>query len=96
MLLVDKSLRAALALPDPSAWPLHCLRHAFEGGLGSPKTRGEVLMLGLSVTLLLVALLAAFLGFGGIAGTAAGLAKIAFFVFLVLAVLSFFFRGARV
>ena len=48
-------------------------------------------MLGLAITLLVVALIAAFLGFGGIAGTAAGLAKLAFFVFIVLAVLAFLF-----
>lgn len=48
-------------------------------------------MLGLALTLLIVALIAAVLGFGVVAGTAAALAKLAFFVFLVLAVLAFIF-----
>ncbi len=49
-------------------------------------------MLGLSITLLIIALVAALLGFTTIAGAAVGVAKIVFFVFLVLFVLSLFFR----
>ena len=52
-------------------------------------------MLGLTVTLLIIALIAAVLGFGGIAGTAVELAKIAFFVFLVLFLISLLFGGVR-
>lgn len=52
-------------------------------------------MLGIAITLLIVALIAAVLGFGGIAGTATGLAKIAFFVFLALAILGFFMGRTR-
>ena len=56
---------------------------------------GERVMLGLAVTLLIIALIAAVLGFGGIAGTAVGLAKIVFFVFLVLFLISLLFGGFR-
>ncbi|MDE1171065.1 MAG: DUF1328 domain-containing protein [Verrucomicrobium sp.] len=52
-------------------------------------------MLSLTVTFLVIALIAAALGFGGIAGTAAGIAKICFFVFLVLFVVSLLFGGRR-
>ena len=52
-------------------------------------------MLGLVVTLLIIALIAALLGFGGIAGAAVGMAKIVFFVALVLLVVSLLFGGLR-
>ena len=52
-------------------------------------------MLGLSVTLLIIALVAALLGFTAIAGAAVGIAKIVFFIFLVLFVLSLLFRRRR-
>ena len=56
-------------------------------------------MLGLALTLLIIALIAAVLGFGGIAGTAVGLAKIIFFVaiilFLISAVFGYSRRGSR-
>ena len=39
-------------------------------------------MLGLVISLLVIALIAAALGFGGIAGAAAGIAKIIFFIFI--------------
>jgi uncharacterized membrane protein YtjA (UPF0391 family) len=52
-------------------------------------------MLGLVVTLLIIALIAALLGFGGIAGTAVGMAKIVFVVALVLFLLSVVFGFAR-
>jgi uncharacterized membrane protein YtjA (UPF0391 family) len=55
----------------------------------------EETMLSLTVTLLIIAIIAAILGFGGLAGTAVGFAKIAFFVFIILALLSFVFRGGR-
>lgn len=48
-------------------------------------------MLGLAITLLIVALIAGALGFGGVAGASAGLAKVAFFIFIALAVLAFIF-----
>jgi uncharacterized membrane protein YtjA (UPF0391 family) len=41
-------------------------------------------MLGLIVTLLVIALVAAFFGFGILAGAAAFTAKVVFFIFLVL------------
>jgi uncharacterized membrane protein YtjA (UPF0391 family) len=53
------------------------------------------MMLGLAVTLLIIALIAAVLGFGGIAGTAVGLAKIVFFVAIVLFLVSLIFGGVR-
>jgi uncharacterized membrane protein YtjA (UPF0391 family) len=56
---------------------------------GGPKE--EVIMLSWTITLLVIALIAALLGFTGIAGTAAGLAKILFAVFLVLFIVSLFF-----
>jgi uncharacterized membrane protein YtjA (UPF0391 family) len=52
-------------------------------------------MLGLVVTLLIVALIAAVLGFGGIAGAAVGMAKIIFFVALVLFLISLVFGLSR-
>jgi uncharacterized membrane protein YtjA (UPF0391 family) len=52
-------------------------------------------MLGLVVTLLIIALIAAVLGFGGIAGAAVGLAKIVFFVALVLFLVSLVFGFSR-
>ncbi len=52
-------------------------------------------MLGLVVTLLIVALIAAVLGFGGIAGAAVGMAKIVFFVALVLFLVSLVFGLSR-
>jgi uncharacterized membrane protein YtjA (UPF0391 family) len=45
-------------------------------------------MLGLVVTLLIIALIAALLGFGGIATAAVGLAKIVFFVAILLFVIA--------
>ena len=52
-------------------------------------------MLGLVVTLLIIALSAAVLGFGGIAGAAVGMAKIVFFVALVLFLISLVFGLSR-
>ena len=52
-------------------------------------------MLGLVVTLLIIALIAAVLGFGGIAGAAVGMAKIVFFVALVLFLISLIFGVTR-
>jgi len=52
--------------------------------------------IGLGVTFLVIALIAALVGFGGVESIAWGGAKIFFFIFLVLAVLAFvggvFFR----
>ena len=45
-------------------------------------------MIGLVVTLLVIALIAAVLGFGGIAGAAVGIAKIVFFVAIILFLIS--------
>jgi uncharacterized membrane protein YtjA (UPF0391 family) len=45
-------------------------------------------MLGLVVTLLIIALIAALLGFGGVAIAAVGLAKIIFFVAILLFVIA--------
>lgn len=53
--------------------------------------KGVFIMLNLTITLLIIALVAALLGFSGIAGAAAGIAKIVFVIFLVLFVLSFLF-----
>lgn len=50
-------------------------------------------MLGLAVTLLVIALIAAVLGFGGIAGAAVGMAKLVFFVAIVLFLISLIFGG---
>ncbi len=50
-------------------------------------------MLDWTITLLIIALIAAVLGFGGIAGAAVGIAKIFFWIFLVLWILSLIFRG---
>ena len=52
-------------------------------------------MLGLVVTLLIIALIAGVLGFGGIAGAAVGIAKAVFFIALVLFLLSLVFGGFR-
>jgi uncharacterized membrane protein YtjA (UPF0391 family) len=52
-------------------------------------------MLGLVVTLLVIALIAALLGFGGLAGTAVGMAKIVFVVALVLFLISLLFGYSR-
>lgn len=50
-------------------------------------------MLKWSITLLVVALIAAVLGFGGIAAGAASFAKILFYIFLGLFVLSLLGKG---
>jgi uncharacterized membrane protein YtjA (UPF0391 family) len=47
-----------------------------------------LIMLGWTLTFLVIALVAGALGFTGVAGTAAGLAKIIFFIFLALLVIS--------
>ena len=52
-------------------------------------------MLGLSITLLIIALLAGVFGFTAIAGVAIGIAKFIFFVFLVLFILSLLFGRRR-
>jgi uncharacterized membrane protein YtjA (UPF0391 family) len=52
-------------------------------------------MLGLVVTLLIIALIAGILGFGGIAGAAVGFAKIVFLVSLILILVSLVFGGLR-
>ena len=52
-------------------------------------------MLGLVITLPIIALIAAVLGFGGIAGAAVGIAKIVFFMALVLLVISLIVGGMR-
>jgi len=52
-------------------------------------------MLGLAVTFLIIALIAAILGFGGIAGAAIGMAKLIFFVAIVLFLISILFGGFR-
>ena len=52
-------------------------------------------MLGLSITLLIIALVAGLLGFTAIAGAAVGFAKIVFVVFLVLFVVSLLFGRRR-
>ena len=52
-------------------------------------------MLGLVVTLLIIALIAGILGFGGIAGAAVGIAKIIFLVALLLILESLVFGGFR-
>lgn len=53
-------------------------------------------MLGLSITLLIIALVAGLLGFTTIAGAAIGIAKFVFFIFLILFVLSLLFGRRRV
>jgi uncharacterized membrane protein YtjA (UPF0391 family) len=53
-------------------------------------------MLGLSITLLVIALIAGLLGFTTIAGAAVGFAKIVFVIFLVLFLVSLVFGGRRV
>jgi uncharacterized membrane protein YtjA (UPF0391 family) len=51
----------------------------------------RLVMLGWSLTFLIIALLAGLLGFAGIAGTAAWIAQVLFVVFLVLFLLSLVF-----
>lgn len=58
-------------------------------------TQRRFIMLGWSITFLILALVAGVLGFTGIAGTAAGIAQILFIVFLVLTVLSFVMRALK-
>ena len=50
-------------------------------------------MLGLVITLLIIARIAGLLGFGGIAGTAVGFAKIIFVIAIVLFIASLIFRA---
>jgi uncharacterized membrane protein YtjA (UPF0391 family) len=52
-------------------------------------------MLGLVVTLLIIALIAGILGFGGIAGTAVGFAKLVFLMAIILFLVSLVFGGYR-
>jgi uncharacterized membrane protein YtjA (UPF0391 family) len=52
-------------------------------------------MLGLVVTLLIIALAAAILGFGGIAGAAVGMAKLIFYIALILFLISLIFGYSR-
>ncbi len=66
-----------------------------ESALTSFVHQSEITMLRWSVTLFIIALVAAVLGFGGIAGAAAGIAKILFVIFLVLFVISLI-AGKRV
>jgi uncharacterized membrane protein YtjA (UPF0391 family) len=56
---------------------------------------GELDMLQLAVTFLVIALIAAFFGFAGVAALSWEGAKILFVVFLILAVLSFIGHGFR-
>lgn len=53
-------------------------------------------MLGLSITLLVIALIAGLLGFTSVAGAAIGFAKIVFVIFLALFLVSLVFGGRRV
>jgi uncharacterized membrane protein YtjA (UPF0391 family) len=85
----------ACVVVDLSPW---CMGHApcaFDACSSREIHAKEETMLSLTVTLLIIAIIAAVLGFGGLAGTAVGFAKIAFFVFIILALLSFVFRGGR-
>jgi uncharacterized membrane protein YtjA (UPF0391 family) len=52
-------------------------------------------MLGLVITFLIIAIVAAIFGFGGIAGAAVGFAKIIFFIAIVLFLISLLFGGFR-
>ena len=52
-------------------------------------------MFGLTITLLIIALVAGLLGFTAIAGAAVGFAKIVFIIFLVLFVVSLLFGRRR-
>jgi uncharacterized membrane protein YtjA (UPF0391 family) len=52
-------------------------------------------MLGMALTFLVLALIAAVLGFTTIVGASIEIAKILFFVFLVLTVISFAMRAMR-
>ena len=56
---------------------------------------GDLIMLRLAVTFLVIALIAAFFGFAGVAALSWEGAKILFVIFLVLAVLSFVGYGFR-
>ena len=56
---------------------------------------GELDMLQLAVTFLVIALIAAFFGFAGVAALSWEGAKILFVIFLILAVLSFLGYGFR-
>jgi 3-phenylpropionate/trans-cinnamate dioxygenase ferredoxin component len=56
---------------------------------------GELAMLQLAVTFLVIALIAAFCGFAGVAALSFEGAKILFFIFIILAVLSFVGYGFR-
>ncbi len=53
-------------------------------------------MLRLTITFLIIAIIAAIFGFGGIAGAAAGIAEILLYVFIVLFLLSLIFGRGRV
>lgn len=53
-------------------------------------------MLGLSITLLVIALIAGLLGFTSVAGAAIEFAKIVFVIFLALFLVSLVFGGRRV
>jgi uncharacterized membrane protein YtjA (UPF0391 family) len=46
-------------------------------------------MLGLAITFLIIALIAAVVGFGGVAVASAGIAKLLLFLFLVMCVIFF-------
>jgi len=72
------------------------LMRDFSNRMSPTQKEKGVVMLYWTVTLLVIALVAAVLGFGGIAGTAAGLAKILFAVFLVLFIVSLLFGRRRV
>jgi len=58
----------------------------------SPK---GILMLGWSITFLVVAILAGVLGFSGIAGTASSIAWVLFGLFIILFVVSFILNTVR-
>lgn len=58
----------------------------------------EMIMLGLAITFLVIALIAAFLGFGGVAAVSVEIAQILFVVFLalfVIAAVAHAMRGRR-
>jgi uncharacterized membrane protein YtjA (UPF0391 family) len=61
--------------------------------LGPVIWEGELDMLQLAITFLVIALIAAFFGFAGVAALSWEGAKILFVVFLILAVLSFLGHG---
>jgi uncharacterized membrane protein YtjA (UPF0391 family) len=62
---------------------------------GSFFRKGECLMLGMAITLAILALLAGLLGFFALAGTLAMVAKVLLFVFLALFVISLIFGRGR-